>query len=403
MLTQAPATDSAASQEIDSTTALGTPIATKDSFAFRSDTLPRPQPDKLLYYGNLWLALLSSPRRLMNYLKYRKYKSERGKIIKFLPLQLDIEPVSRCNFRCTMCPVSEWPKQKRAEDISFEDFKKTLDAMYGVVELKIQGLGEPLLARDNLFKMIAYARKRFIWVRTTINASLLHLNDNHRKLIDSGVSEVQISFDGATKETFESIRRGSIFEKVVDNCKLINNYSKEKNVLKTRMWVLIQQHNSSEFLEFVRLAAEMGFKRLTYSLNLHGWGVDHIWEANETATAEANISDAQCIEAMDLGKKLGVEVTFWRSADKYKTDEKKSLCPWPFERFIVASDMRVAPCCMITNPDIYELGTADNLLDLWNSPAYQDFREMHLQGNIPKVCEMCYEKRSRPKTLPILK
>jgi len=50
-------------------------------------------------------------------------------------------------------------------------------------------------------------------VRPT-NASLLHLRDNYKKLVDTGVNEIQISIDGATKDVFEGIRVGSVFESV---------------------------------------------------------------------------------------------------------------------------------------------------------------------------------------------
>jgi MoaA/NifB/PqqE/SkfB family radical SAM enzyme len=57
--------------------------------------------------------------------------------------------------------------------------------------------------------MIRYAREKHIWVRTTPNASLLHLKDNYRKMIDADVNELQISVDGASKQVYEGIRRGA--------------------------------------------------------------------------------------------------------------------------------------------------------------------------------------------------
>jgi MoaA/NifB/PqqE/SkfB family radical SAM enzyme len=62
----------------------------------------------------------------------------------------------------------------------------------------------------------------------------LHLKDNYKKLIDSGVNEIQISIDGADKETFEKIRVGSVFELVVENCKLINAYAKERGLVTSK-------------------------------------------------------------------------------------------------------------------------------------------------------------------------
>ncbi len=351
--------------------------------------LPAPRPDPTQYRRNRFIALALSPRRLLNYIKY-KY-SERKVDLNYLPVSLDIEPVSRCNFHCTMCQVSDWPKFTRGKDLSVEDFKAIIDEQYGLLEIKLQGLGEPTLGRDKFFEMIAYARKRNIWVRTTTNASLLHLHDNYKKLIDAGINEVQISFDGATKETFESIRRGSKFEKIVENCKLINQYCNERNLLRTRMWVLVQKHNAHEFSDFVRLAAEMGFRRMTYSLDLHGWGMERWEEINEEARMRDQISYDLAKKAIEEGKQLGVEVTFWKATSKYSTASPKTLCQWPFERGYVSSDLRMVPCCTIANPDIFDLGSAKSVSAIWNSESYKEFRRAHLNGEIPKACQECYE------------
>ena len=203
--------------------------------------LPTPQPDLSAYRWNRFLALATSPRRLVNYARFKL--AERGPEIDYLPIKLDIENVSRCNFACTMCQVSDWPKRQRARDMSFDDFKALIDSQYGLVEIKIQGMGEPTLQGDDFFRMIRYARSKGIWVRTTTNASLLHVHDNYRKLIDSDVNDVQISLDGADKPTYEAIRRGGKFEMVTRNCQRINAYCAELGVVRTQMWIVLQQAN----------------------------------------------------------------------------------------------------------------------------------------------------------------
>src|SRR5262249_14429803 len=152
--------------------------------------------------------------------------------------------------------------------------------------------------------------------------------DNYKQLVETGVNEIQISFDGATKETFEKIRRGSKFELVVDNCKKINAYCNERKMRLTKMWVVLQRDNIHEFHEFVRLANEMGFKRLTYALNLTDWGQDR-WNAmNAAVTVEDSIHPDDAQRAIDEGKKHGMEVAFWNVTSKYKTDAPGHLCAW---------------------------------------------------------------------------
>ncbi|GEM_PF-341682 len=356
---------------------------------YRRTRLPRPYPDPSAYQANLKAALESDPRKKANYERY--LAARKTATPDFLPIKLDIENISRCNFRCTMCQVSDWgPKFQRAEDMALEHFKHLIDEQYGLVEVKVQGMGEPLLQRETFFEMVRYARSKHIWVRTTTNASLLHFRDNYKSLIEADPGEVQISFDGATKQTFEAIRRGSKFELVYDNCKLINSYCNDRGLLKTRMWALVQQGNIGEFPEFVDRAAEMGFRRLTYGLNLTDWGQAKWADANKAVTAEDDVTPEMAHAAMDKGKRLGVEVTFWDVTSKYSAESADKLCAWPFERAFVSSDMKVVPCCIIANPEVYNLGSAQDFNGVWQSKAYQRFRQAHLDGRIPKVCELCY-------------
>lgn len=377
------------------------PVGTsQDNRVSRRTKLPKPYPDTEAWDTNLAAGLASDPRRKENYQRY--LAAQRSVDLDYLPIRMDVENVSRCNFRCTMCQVSEWgPTYQRAEDMSMEDFKALVDSQYGLIEIKLQGMGEPLLGRDTFFEMIRYARSRHIWVRSTNNGSLLHFKDNYKKLIDSGINEVQISIDGATKESFEGIRHGSRFELVTANCKLLNDYCQQQGLLRTRMWTLLQQGNVSEFLDFVPMASQLGFKRLTFALSLSEWGSDHWAKANQGVTVEDTVTPELAEEAIDIGRDLGVEVTFWDIASKYDTRSAETICQWPFERAYVSSDMRVVPCCMIANPEAADLGDATEFLQVWNGDSYKEFRQAHLEGRIPKVCRSCYKSNiGTPISLP---
>ena len=59
-----------------------------------------------------------------------------------------------------MCIVSTWHKRQRSNDLDFNNFKEFIDRNYGLVELKIQGYGEPFLQKDTLIRMIEYARQK---------------------------------------------------------------------------------------------------------------------------------------------------------------------------------------------------------------------------------------------------
>ena len=356
-------------------------------------TLPRPAPaaGEAAYQEERRLALAGSRRKQGNYLRYQQ--ATRGRSVDYLPIKLDIENVSRCNFRCTMCQVSQWPNQRRAGDMSFEHFKHLIDQQYGLVEIKLQGMGEPTLGGEDYFRMIRYAREQHIWVRTVTNASRLHLRDTYKKLVDAGPNEVQISIDGATKETFEKIRVGSKFEGVAANCKLINDYCREIGVNVTKMWTVVQRDNVGELPDLVGLGHELGFKSMVLSLDLTDWGQEQWNQANRGVTVDSAITPGLVDQLAERSRKLGVELAWWNINTKYTTESAESLCPWPFERAYVASDLRVVPCCQIANPDVAELGRAEDFTATWRGEAYQAFRQAHLDGRIPSVCRNCYDLR----------
>lgn len=353
--------------------------------------LPLPSPDREFYNRVIQSGFARFPEREKNFKIYKS--SARGPELNYLPVKMDIENVSRCNFRCTMCQVSDWPKMTRAADMRFEDFETLLLSQYGLVEIKIQGMGEPLLAADSFFKMIRLARARDLWVRTTTNASLLHIKENYKELVDSDVCETQVSIDGASAETYEAIRRNASFDRMVENVQLLNNYAESRNMLRTRMWVVLQKANIHEVELFPKLAAELGFNRLTISLDLNDWGSNR-WKAQNDLVDVQNVFDLnRALSLVETSRKLGVELTYWYIDRKYSPKSPESLCPWPFERLYIGSDMRTVPCCMIANPDVYELGDATALSTVWNSEKIKDFRLAHLTGKIPSVCQSCYEGR----------
>jgi MoaA/NifB/PqqE/SkfB family radical SAM enzyme len=354
--------------------------------------LPRPAPDTKAYLAKLGRGFADFPERRANWELYqsRTAREEVG----YLPIKMDYEVASRCNFKCVMCPVGTWPGGKRAEDTTYEQFETSLLEQSGLVEIKLQGAGEPMLNKD-YFRMIELAHSRHIWIRTITNGSLLRVNGNHRRIVDAGADEIQVSFDGSCAEVFQSIRRGSNFEQVCRGVREMHEHCARLGVLRTRAWCVVQRMNVHDLEEIVRTCSELGFPRVTFSLEADNWGLTE-WESRmeETIRLEEPLVNERLLSMVDLGKSLGIEVTYWQSTDKYELKPGR-LCEWPFERAFISSEMRIAPCCTVSNPDTYELGKALPFPSAWNSPEYQEFRRMHLEHRIPDVCKGCYKEYQR--------
>ena len=355
--------------------------------------LPRPSANMAEYEKIKGMRFALHPNCEKNYKQYLASAGEgwNTEICDYMPVKMDYEVSSRCNFRCTMCLMSEISTD-RPPNMSFEDFKKSIDEQEGLVEVKLQGMGEPLLNPD-FFQMVDYAVAEHLWVRTTINGSLLHLNDNYKKMIDSGIGEIQISVDGATKKTVESIRRGSDFDVVVENCRMLNTYAETKGQQwRTSCWMLVQKENVDEVEELLELAGYMKFTRLTYSIAISDWSRDNWTQVNGEKEVTDIFTDAFADKLIRRGKELGIEVTFWDGKDKYSYDEtKKHICAWLFGRAYISADMRIVPCCVVCDSHTCDMGDANRFMDAWNADKYQEFRKLHMEGDIPKMCLNCYE------------
>lgn len=347
-----------------------------------------PCPDQKLYHSIIEEGFSVYPERKRNYEKFKQ--AGRNDTINYMPVKLDVEPTTRCNFKCNICLSKIWTANKKRKDLSFLDFKHIIDSQYGLIELKLQGLGEPLLNKD-FFKMVEYAREKYIWVRTTTNASLLHVDKNYKKIIDSDISELQVSIDGASKEIYERVRRGGSFEQLQKNCILLNDYAKKINKERTRMWVVLQKENLYELFDFLYLAKKLGFSRLTFSAVAEELGAGDYSLKNNCPDYYNYYKINDFLSLVEEGIKLKIEVTFWGiDRAKYNFTSEESICQWPFYRFYISADGYIVPCCKICIPDYVNFGKYEDFEEVWFGKEFQEFRKGHLNGVLPAFCKPCY-------------
>lgn len=351
--------------------------------------LPQPSANKEEYNKIMERGFSRFPQRKKNYEEYLKNPFSEN--VNTVPIKMDYEVSNKCNFRCTMCLLRD-VADIMPPTMKYEDFEKSIEEQYGLIEVKLQGLGEPLLNPD-FFRMVDLCVSKDIWVRTITNGSILNRNENYKKLVDKKVGEISVSIDGATKETFEKIRKGSNFEQVVDNVTMLNAYAAEKGEQwRTSCWMLVQKDNYTEMEATLELAAKMGFTRFTYSIEISGFGLDKWKNINNAKSVKSTMLEEQAKQMIEKGKELGVEVTFWDGSDKYIFDDKKDkICNWLFGRAFISADMKIVPCCEITYAGTCSFGDAKNFLDEWNNESYRNIRKEHLLGKIPPMCRDCYQ------------
>jgi radical SAM protein with 4Fe4S-binding SPASM domain len=141
--------------------------------------------------------------------KYTLYPIQKHRLKKHFnmnPKFIKIETTNLCNGKCSYCPNKTMSRKRGI--MSDETFRLIiLDAKkLKVKEIHLQNFGEPLVDKK-IFERINHIKQTTdMKVIIFTNGSLL-TDDNIKKLIDSDLDEIKISFDGFSKEYFEKYRK----------------------------------------------------------------------------------------------------------------------------------------------------------------------------------------------------
>lgn len=323
-------------------------------------------------------AILSSMKFDWNYkrfwtspLKHLSYRIQwelrpHFKIAGKVPLAVDIETTSRCNFRCTMCQkTSKWWTEdpKREETMTLEHAKAVIDqcAKLGVYSMKFNWRGEPTINRD-LCKMIRYAKdKRIHECTINTNASLLTPKLCH-ELIESGLDRIIFSCDGISKETYDKIRVNGNFDVFESNVRMFRNI---RNVLDAdRPW-------SKRRLPSIRLnMAVMDQNRHEVPLvRKYFDGVFDEFRFN-------SVYQPQSAESLNKGQ--------------HRTTKRKG-CPQIYQRLIVSGNGDVSPCCVnYRKINMFRKATVAGLDNIFqkDSGRLRVIHEKH-KGRTLDLCKSC--------------
>ena len=152
-----------------------------------------------------------SPKKLLNRYRAVKAYTDGNAVNPAFPVELIIEITSFCNLECIMCPRVNMKRNKQGY-MEIELFRSIIDQIKDHVELVYLsgGLGEPL-AHPRFGDMIRYCVSNNVRVGVSTNATLLRPKQIN-EMLDASPDLVLLSLDGATKETHEAIRVGSVFE-----------------------------------------------------------------------------------------------------------------------------------------------------------------------------------------------
>lgn len=305
------------------------------------------------------------------------------------PQKLYLDITEDCNLWCTMCR-NEISMCGRT--MSFDLYRKVIDETCPYVRnYSLFNWGEPLLVED-FYERVLYvnAKKRMdCTVEISTNGMLLD-SKMVQFLADQKVS-VTISVDGATKESYEKIRRGGNFDRVMNHIKsIVKAYQKFPDICSPSFYISIQKDNQNQLLDIVKLAYSLGVRRV-------GCGLVMIPD------------ECSPIQGVELCQELEQVYKFMDDHDMlcdiYPTKVGNYLlvgnCYCEQTSFITSTTCNAGNVSAVIgySGDVYlccNLGAyvgnvcSGNFLDLWKSEAYRHLRNrVNNPQSMPKRCKCC--------------
>lgn len=305
------------------------------------------------------------------------------------PTRARLELTDACNLRCPMCPQSFWEWDRNYAEDWVLDRARSLYPWLTLLDYT--SFGETLLSP--LFKKALAEAPRH--AHTVLITNGLLVNDEMAEfLVGNHLMELHVSIDAACREVYKSMRGVDAFERVVENCKRL--VAAKKRLGKSSPTLVfnftLNRKNIGELVPLIRLAGDIGFQRVHSNYLM-------VWVTEQRQDSVYWIRDQACEtidEADRTAREVGVE--YLHPPKPLQEHEGvgrfETFCPEAWEFIHLRAVGRVTVCCM--SAEEYEAPPTVSWEDVWDSPAYQDFRRrVNLPGDdAPPLCRNCFYGRN---------
>jgi MoaA/NifB/PqqE/SkfB family radical SAM enzyme len=272
--------------------------------------------------------------------------------------------------------------------MTFEEFKNIIDQFPKLKWIGLTGIGQSHLNKD-FIKMLEYVKLKGVYVELYDDFNLINERISER-LIDLGVERIFTSFDAATKETYEKIRVGGKFERVINNVKKFDKLKKEKEAYFPELCFhyIIMKENLHEVIKYLELlhSLELDVTFVQFTRMLHNF--------EEVKDLFVEVPEELIAETEEKARELGIKI-MWNLDVPQKKPPINKCTAWSMP-FIFATG-HVIPCCAGNEAKRREFQKATSLgnvfeqsfKDIWYGEKYREFRKKIRKGEVPPPCTDC--------------
>ncbi|MBR1797347.1 MAG: radical SAM protein [Clostridiales bacterium] len=189
------------------------------------------------------------------------------------PGVINVANDSVCNLNCPSCRIKPYVKNSDRKEVELEACKQTLQESLWLEKadtLIIGGGGETFFSK--YYKDLLYGGTNKRHNVTIMTNGVLFTPDVWNSIEDKYEHiSLMVSVDAATRETYEKIRRGGNYERLMKNMDYLSTLRKENKVDRVIVNMIVQRANYEEIPDFIRWAQRMGFDEVNLS-HIRNWG-----------------------------------------------------------------------------------------------------------------------------------
>lgn len=323
------------------------------------------------------------------------------------PLKLEMDVTSQCNLRCTMCYFSD-PRFGRRErvDVSVDRFREIARQVFPHCGLVSLSFGTEPLLHPRIGELLEITAQEEVPWRYLITNGLLLDERAIEAFVRVPLHGFSVSIDAATPATYERIRRGARWERLMANLRALQDAKRRAGSEYPRVTFnfVLMRSNVDELPALIRLAHELGVEGVSA---MHVTPFGGLGMEDELLSAEPERCNAVLAAARAEAERLGVPIALPESFAVEPSGERvlkdappagflfpavasaTTECPFPWRFVGIDPYGQVLPCgWWYARPpmgDVHEQSFAE----IWNGAPWSALRREHATGELRSGCRSC--------------
>lgn len=329
-----------------------------------------------------------------------------AEVMRAMPTWVNVTGTTVCNLKCFMCNQAldpDIPKWFMSDDV----YDRVVEELYPFAKMvQFSAFGEPLMT-PKMDQKLDDLERTHTKLDIVTNGTLMLRDKRTREQLLRVLGHVIFSLDGATAATYNAIRIGADFDRVMAN---INGFCSRRLEMPEAerphlgFNFILMKRNVHEAPMLVEMCAALGAQQITFN---HMVVFDDSLK-DESLQFHQELSNRYLTEVREVADRLGVPVTIpplFKTNDAAPASVPTAPAPTPrqadgpgmptvkcmflWQRVYISVNGGVVPCCLAGVPEFGNM-MDDGFAAVWNNDTYRTYRK-HVYTESPHgICKNCY-------------